>query len=65
MNALEQYINKIHSVEPYEEEWTKKFDKRFVQVRLTTNCYGREVTEDHVFETKLWEKVKKQGYYMG
>ncbi|MFS1518595.1 hypothetical protein V1503_19340 [Bacillus sp. SCS-151] len=64
MNLLEQYITEIHSVEKCEEGWTKKFDKEFIKAKLTTNCYGNEKTDDHIFDTEKWEKVKKQGYFM-
>lgn len=65
MNLLEQYIEEIHSVEPYNAEWTKQFPKtRFVEVDVTTNCYGNTKRKKHVFQTEEWEKFKKQGYWM-
>ncbi len=65
MNLLEQYIEEVISEEPYTEEWTKKYDKEFVKVKLVTNCYGRKRYEEQIFDTDKWEKVKEQGYYMG
>lgn len=64
MNLLEQYIVEIHSVEPCNAEWTKEFNKDFWKVVLTTECYGRMKTSDHVFDTEEWKKIKEQGYYM-
>lgn len=65
MNLLEQYIVEIHSVEPYEAEWTKRFPKvKFVEADVTTNCYGRKDRQRHVFNTEEWEKFKEQGYWM-
>jgi hypothetical protein len=64
MNILEQYIEEVHNVRPYTAEWTKKFDKEFVEVDITTNCYGSKKRDTHVFSTVEWEKVVEQGYYM-
>lgn len=66
MNLLEQYIVEIHSVEPYEAEWTKEFpDREFLKVDLTTNCYGSQKRDEHIFNTVEWETIKEQGYYWG
>ncbi|WJQ02891.1 hypothetical protein QT236_14530 [Geobacillus stearothermophilus] len=63
MNALEHYIKEIISVEPYEAEWTKEFDEKFLRIRVVTNCYG-DVREHEVIETeKEWEEAKKRGYF--
>lgn len=65
MNMLEQYIVEIHSVNEYEEEWTKEFpDFKFVEVDVTTNCYGSENRDKRIFNTVEWEKYKEQGYWM-
>lgn len=66
MNLLEQYIKEIHSEKPHEEEWTKEFKgKQFVEVEVTTNCYGSLTTEKRVFEVAEWAIIKEQGYWMG
>lgn len=66
MNLLEIYIKKIHSVEPYNTEWTREFpDKEFVKVDVTTDCYGNVRREQRVFNTQEWEEIKKKGYWMG
>lgn len=65
MDLLEQYIEEVISEEPYTEEWTKKYDKEFVKVKLVTNCYGRKCNEEQIFDIDKWEKVKEQGYYTG
>jgi len=64
MNLLEQYIEEVISEEPYNEEWTKRYDKKFVRVELVTNCYGQKRNVEQIFDTDKWKKVKEQGYYM-
>lgn len=65
MNLLEQYIEVIHSEEPYESEWTKHFpNEKFVKVDVTTNCYGNKRRKQHFFEEKRWKTFKEQGYWM-
>lgn len=64
MNLLEHYIVEVKSVEPYESEWTKKFDDKFLKIRVVTNCYGC-IKESETIETvEQWEKIKKRGYFM-
>lgn len=66
MNLLEVYIEEVHSVTPYTADWTDRFpDRKFVQVDVTTNCYGREKRDTYVWNTKEWEEIKQKGYYMG
>lgn len=64
MNLLEQYIEEIHSVKPHTADWTKKFNKEFVEVEITTNCYGVTETKKRIFDTDEWEQVKFKGYFM-
>lgn len=65
MNILEHYIKEIHSVEPYEESWTKDFpQKKFVKVDFTHDCHGSVRRTTVVFDTDEWEEVRKQGYFM-
>lgn len=65
MNLLEQYIQEVHSEKPYSADWTNEFPEReFVEVEVTTNCYGREKRETHIFNTVEWSKYKSQGYWM-
>jgi len=61
---LEQHIREVHSVEPHTADWTKEFEKEFVEVRMTINCYGVIETKKRVFDTEEWERVKAQGYFM-
>ncbi|AXH71193.1 hypothetical protein BSP36_147 [Bacillus phage BSP36] len=66
MNILEQYIEEVHSVKPYTEDWTKEFpNKTFVEADITTNCYGQKKRAIHVFEEDEWETALEKGYYMG
>jgi hypothetical protein len=62
-NLLEHYIEVIHSVQPYERDWTAQFGK-FVEVDLTNNCYGRSQRTTQVWNINDWERIKAQGYYM-
>lgn len=64
MNVLENYIEEIHSVEPYTADWTDRFpDREFVQVDITSNCYGNKQRQKHVFNTKDWAEIQDQGFY--
>ena len=65
MNMLEQYIKEVHSVKPYEADWTKEFPGvYFVEVDVTTNCYGCIERTQRVFDTAEWAKYQEQGYWM-
>lgn len=64
MNILEHYIEEIISVEPYNAEWTKEFDKEFLKIKVVTECYG-DIRETETVESKeAWEKIKERGYFM-
>lgn len=64
MNLLEHYIQEVISVEPYEEDWTKEFDEKFLKIKVITNCYGC-IKEHETIETeKAWEEAKRRGYFM-
>lgn len=65
MNLLENYIVEIHSVTPYIAEWTEEFNRDFVEVDITTDCYGIKKREICVFDSISWGEIKEQGYYMG
>ncbi len=64
MNILENYIKEVISVEPYTEDWTKEFNKEFVEVTLKSNCYGNVTEGKHIWSKEDWEKIKEQGYFM-
>lgn len=65
MNLLEQYIQEIHSEKPYLAEWTTEFpDITFVEVDVTTECYGSVKRDTHVFNAVEWAKYKAQGFWM-
>ncbi|MBU3205160.1 hypothetical protein [Clostridium algidicarnis] len=65
MNLLEQYIVEIHGV----KEVTGSFKGeqfKFIEVDLTTNCYGcKQRTKTSFSNMEEWEKCKDQGYYLG
>lgn len=66
MNILEHYIEEIHSVKPYTEEWTKEFpDRKFVEVDVTSNCWGCVERQKHVWTVVELAKHKEQGYFWG
>ena len=65
MNLLEHYIQEIHSEKPYEAEWTKEFEKEFIKVDYTYDCYGGLTRTTQVFAKEQWEHFKIQGYFMG
>ena len=64
MNLLEQWIEEIHEEKPHEAAWTKEFNKEFVQVDVTFECYGRTSRDKIVFSKEDWEKCKEDGYFM-
>lgn len=64
MNLLEHYIQEIIGVEPCTDEWTKKFDRDFVKVRVKTNCYGTEEERETIVSKQEWEVAKERGYFM-
>lgn len=55
LNALVHHIEEIKSVEPYEVDWTKKIDKKFLKIKVITNCY--DLIEERETVEK-WEKLK-------
>ncbi len=63
MNILEQYIEEVHSVTPVTYEWAKE-GMVFVEVDVTSNCYGNRKRDIQVFEKGEWEVNKKRGYWM-
>jgi len=68
MNILENYLVETKSVEPYEEGWTKEApfnEQKFLKVKAVFNCYGRKQEETHILTTDEWEKIKREGYYLG
>ncbi|AIW03255.1 hypothetical protein CPT_Mater98 [Bacillus phage Mater] len=66
MNLLEQYIEEVISVKPYNESWTAKFPgKEFVKVELVTNCYGSKEKILRIWTKEEWTEIQEQGYYMG
>jgi len=64
MNILEHYIEEIKSVEPFEAEWTKNFNKRFLKIIVITNCYGCVEERSTIENEEDWEKIKKRGYFL-
>ena len=64
MNVLECHIKEIKKVEPYEAEWTKELNKKFVKVRVVTNCYGSISESETIVEAEEWEEIKKRGYFL-
>lgn len=65
MNVVRILIEEIHNVEQYEADWTKPLQKKFVEVDMTTDIYGRLDRRKYVFNTEEWDKIKKQGFLYG
>lgn len=64
MNILEHYIVEIHSVVAYEEDWTEKFGKEFVQIDVTTNCHGHSERRSRIITEEELNEAKEKGYFM-
>ena len=60
MNLLEQYIKEIIS-----EEKIQRDGKDYCKVKMICDCYGTEDERTLIFSLGEWNKIKKQGYYMG
>lgn len=58
MNVLPSTILTVHSVKPYEAEWTKVHpNTTFVEVDLTSDCYGTKSRTTRIWTTAEWTKV--------
>ena len=64
MNILENYIVDIISVEPYNAEWTKKFDKDFLKIKVKVDCYGHIEERTTVENVDDWKIIKDRGYFL-
>jgi hypothetical protein len=62
--SLQQHIEKIHSVKPCKEEWTKDFERPFVEVDITIICGDSKRRQPLFIDSEEWDKIKIQGYYM-
>lgn len=58
MNLVECYIIKIHDEQVY------PFNKDFVDVDLTYDCYGTVKRDTKLFPKGVWEKAKERGYFL-
>lgn len=58
MNLVECYIIKIHDEQVY------PFNKDFVDVDLTYDCYGTVKRDTKLFPKSVWEKAKERGYFL-
>lgn len=65
MNLVEHYIEEVHSVKPYVEDWTRKLNKPFVIVELTYNCYGTLGEHKWVYSVDEWNDIREKGFYLG
>jgi hypothetical protein len=64
VNALEHYIKEIHKVEAVTDDWTKEFNKNFLEVTVTTDCHGNIETRSTVVSEDEWREIKNRGYFM-
>jgi hypothetical protein len=54
----------IKSVEPFEDDWTKEYDKNFLKIVVITDCYGCIEERNTIESEEDWEKIKERGYFM-
>ncbi|QAA31228.1 hypothetical protein [Clostridium manihotivorum] len=64
MNLLECYIKEVKSIKPCKEEWTKKFNKKFLTIKVVVNCYGNIQKHETVESEEDWKKIKERGYFL-
>lgn len=67
MNLLENYIVEIHSVKDYnpEDHWFfGDIIERYIEVDMTTDCYGSIRRDTCIFTEREFEEIKRQGYFM-
>ena len=68
MNTLEIYIKEVHSIKPCTEDWTKEDwakDKKFLDVVVTTDCWGSIKKQERTFTVEHWDKILSDGYWLG
>ena len=73
MNVVKVYLKEVHEEKPYTDEWFKQFSdkefvkvtKEFVKVTATWISFGVECKKTIVLNTKIWEQIKENGYYLG
>ena len=66
MNVVKVYLKEVHEEKPYTTEWFKQFSgKEFVKVTATWISFGVEYKKTIVLDTKVWKRIKVQGYYLG
>lgn len=58
MNLVEYYIVEIH------DEQVCPFNRDFVDVDLTYDCYGTVKRTTKSFRKEVWEKAKERGYFL-
>ena len=58
MNLVEYYIIEIH------DEQVCPFNRDFVDVDLTYDCYGTVRRTTKSFRKEVWEKAKEMGYFL-
>ena len=65
MNILEHYIEEVIKTRPYEEEWTKNYDKKFFEIELISNCYGRREKRKMIWSENEMKANIERGFYWG
>jgi NADPH-dependent 7-cyano-7-deazaguanine reductase QueF len=58
MNLLEHYIVEVHNI------LESKTNPEWIEVDVTTNCWGNISRHKHITTKKRWEYDLKQGYYI-
>ena len=62
MNLIEHYIQKILSEKIKVNPYTNKL---CCVVKMIVDCYGNTSEVNTIFDAEEWERIKKQGYYLG
>ena len=61
MNLVEHYIQEIYSEE---ESPVSASGRVYVDVCVKVDCYGRVEVVRRIVEKQMWEREKKQGFYL-
>lgn len=65
MNLVEIYLKKIYEEKPFNFKGKKFPNIKFIKVTATWEYYGKTEKKTKVFDIDRWNKIKKEGYYLG
>lgn len=64
LNLLKHHIKEIKSVKECNEDWTKIFKQRCLDVIVIADCCGDVKEYDLTFTEEQWGTVEEQGYFV-